>query len=69
MSATVTHPAVVIPDRETLLRDGIPPEVMQHFRHRASVLRLQAFAALFGRLRAAIWRRRASAVPVHALGR
>lgn len=64
MSATMTRPAIVIPDREALLRDGIPPELMQHFRRQAVALRAQAFKALFHRLRAAAAGRREPAQPL-----
>ena len=40
--------APVIPSRDALVRDGIPPEVMAHFRARAAALRAEALAA-FGR--------------------
>jgi hypothetical protein len=42
---------IAIPDREALLRDGIPPEVIQHFRRQARRLRADTFASAFGRLR------------------
>lgn len=45
---TVKPPEV--PPRETLLRNGIPPEVMQHFREEATVLRAQAFRRAWRRL-------------------
>ena len=38
----------VIPSRDALVRDGIPPEVMAHFRARGEQLRAEALAA-FGR--------------------
>jgi hypothetical protein len=37
-----------IPPREELVRDGIPPEVIAHFRERGEQLRAEAIAA-FGR--------------------
>jgi hypothetical protein len=40
-----------IPAREELARDGIPPEVMRHFREQARVLRAETVAAAFRRLR------------------
>lgn len=42
---------IAIPEREALLRDGIPPEVIQHFRKEARRLRAATFASAFGRLR------------------
>ena len=40
--------APVIPSREAMVRDGIPPEVLAHFRARGAALRAEAIAA-FGR--------------------
>ena len=40
--------APVIPSREAMVRDGIPPEVLAYFRARGEQVRAEAIAA-FGR--------------------
>lgn len=51
------HP--IIPSRDELVRNGIPPDVMLHFRDQARDLRAAAFAAAFRRVRGLLWPARA----------
>ena len=45
IAAKERGPAPVVPSRDCLVRDGIPAEVMAHFRERATTLRAEAIAA------------------------